>query len=50
MQRLGVTRQLFTRSSGQDYCPAAGLGNTILTSLMRGGGGTRLGGLVKQII
>lgn len=49
MQRLGVTRQLFTRSSSQDYCPAAGLGNTILTSLMEGEG-TRLGGLVKQII
>lgn len=35
MQRLRVTRQLFARSSGQDDRPAAGLGNTVLTGLVR---------------
>lgn len=41
MQRLGVTGQLLTGSSSQDDGPAAGLGDTILTSLVRRG--TRLG-------
>lgn len=33
MQRLRIARQLLSRSSSQNYCPAAGLGNTVLTSL-----------------
>lgn len=35
MQWLRITRQLLARSSSQDDCPATGLGNTVLTSLMR---------------
>lgn len=35
MQRLRITRQLLSRSSSQDDCPAARLGNTVLASLMR---------------
>ncbi len=35
MQRLRIAGQLLARSSSQDDCPAAGLGNTILTSLMK---------------
>ena len=37
MQRLRITRQLLAWSSSQDDRPAAGLGNTILTSLWRTG-------------
>ena len=35
MQRLRITRQLLARSSSQNDCPAAGLSNAVLTSLMR---------------
>lgn len=35
MQRLRVERQLLTRSGGQDYRPATGLGHTVLASLMK---------------
>lgn len=35
MQRLRITRQLLSGSSSQDDCPAAGLGNAILTGLMK---------------
>lgn len=36
MQRLGVKGQLLTRGSGQDNCPATGLGDAILASLTKG--------------
>lgn len=50
MQRLGVEWQLLARSSSQDYCPATGLGDAILASLMRGGSVELISGLLKPII
>lgn len=35
VQRLRIARQLLSRSSSKDDCPAASLGNTVLTSLIR---------------
>lgn len=50
MQRLGVEWQLLARSSSQDYCPATGLGDAILASLMGEGSVEHVSGLVKPII
>lgn len=35
MQRLRITWQLLAWSGSQDYCPAASLGDAVLTGLMR---------------